>query len=157
MVILAYVADSSRGKVLNVWQFTNITGWGGWPYWWTVISFTENIRVYHGFKQLFIENVIRLILDNFDMQDDTTVGIWLSKDSVGSEIAPSSLTDWAGLMSFPSGDNLKSSYFEDILRLPKTISFVLSGLSIEQLLKHQLRIRCKSELTLWMIQQSRSR
>ena len=37
-------------------------------------------------------------------------------------------------MSFPSGDNLKSSNLEDILRLPKTISFVLSGLSIEQLL-----------------------
>ena len=55
-------------------------------------------------------------------------------------------------MSFPSGDNLKSSYFEDIPRLPKTISFVLSGLSIKQLSKHQLRIRCKSELRLWAIQ-----
>ena len=39
-------------------------------------------------------------------------------------------------MSFPSGDNLKSSNFEDIPRLPKTISFVLSGLSVKQLSKH---------------------
>ena len=51
-------------------------------------------------------------------------------------------------MSFPSGDNLKSSNFEDIPRLPKTISFVISGLSIKQMSKHQLRIRCKSELRL---------
>ena len=70
------------------------------------------------------------------MQDDTTVEIWLSKDSVGSKITPRSLTDWAGLISFPSGDNLKSSNFEDIPRLPKTISFVLSGLSIKQLSTH---------------------
>ena len=51
-------------------------------------------------------------------------------------------------MSFVSWDNLRSSNFEDIPRLPKTISFVLSGLSIKQLSKHQLRIRCKSELRL---------
>ena len=51
-------------------------------------------------------------------------------------------------MSFASGDNLKSSNFDDIPRLPKTISFVLSELRIKQLSKHQLRIRCKSELRL---------
>ena len=47
------------------------------------------------------------------MQDDIRIEIWLSKDSVVSEITPKSLTDWAGLMSFPNGDNLKSSNFED--------------------------------------------
>ena len=82
-------------------------------------------------------NLIQLIWDNFDVQDDT-VEIWLSKDIVGSEITPRSLTDWAGWMSFPEGDNLKSSDFEDIPRLPKTITFVLSGLSIKQLSKHHL-------------------
>ena len=84
----------------------------------------------------------------FDTQDDTVVEIWLSKDSVGSKITPTSLTDWPEMISFPSGDNLKSSYFEYILRLPKTISFVFSELSIKQLSKQQLRLRCKSELTL---------
>ena len=79
---------------------------------------------------------MRIIWSTFDMQDDTVVEIWLSKDSVGSEITQRSLTDWAGLMSFPSGDNLKSSNFEDIPRLLKTMSFVLSGLSIQQLSKH---------------------
>ena len=49
------------------------------------------------------------------MQDDTTVEIWLSKDSVGSKINLTSVTDWAGLMSFPSKDNFrKSNNFEDI-------------------------------------------
>ena len=38
------------------------------------------------------------------MQDDATVEIWLSKDSVGSKITPRSLTDWCGIMSFPSRD-----------------------------------------------------
>ena len=55
-------------------------------------------------------------------------------------------------MSFPNGDNLKSSNFEDIPRLQKTISFILSGLSMKQLSKRQLRNRCKSELTLSVIQ-----
>ena len=51
------------------------------------------------------------------MQDDTAVEIWLSKDSVGSKITLTSLTDWAGLMSFPSKDNYrKSNNFEDIPR-----------------------------------------
>ena len=55
------------------------------------------------------------------MQEDTTVEIWLSKDSVGSETTPRSLTDWAGLMPFCSRDNLKSSNFEDIPLLPKPL------------------------------------
>ena len=51
---------------------------------------------------------MRLIWGSFDMQYDTVVEIWLSKDSVGSKITPRSLTDLARLMSFPSRDNLRS-------------------------------------------------
>ena len=51
---------------------------------------------------------MRLIWGSFDMQYDTVVEIWLSKESVGSKITPRSLTDWARLMSFPRRDNLRS-------------------------------------------------
>ena len=49
------------------------------------------------------------------------------------------------LTMFSRKDNLKSSNLEHVLLPPKAIKFVLSGLIMKQLSKHQLQIRCKLE------------
>jgi len=66
------------------------------------------------------------MLVNLLAQDETVTEMWLSNDRVRSKVTPRSLMDSDGTSSFPSSESLI------IGRLPKTMSFVFSGLSIRR-------------------------
>ena len=83
----------------------------------------------------------RLVCARLDRQDEVVFKTWSSKVSCESRTTPRSLTEDARARSFPSRDILKSGSLASNCRLPKTMSFVLSGVKSKKLLKHQLRIK----------------
>ena len=98
----------------------------------------------------------RLICARLDMQDEVVFKTWSSKVSCESRTTPRPLTEDARARSFPSRDTLKSGSLACNCRLPKTMSFVLSGFKSKKLLKHQLRIKRRSLFRLFIaIEQSR--
>ena len=78
----------------------------------------------------------RLICVRLDMQGEVVFKTWSSNVSCGSRITPRSLAEDARARSFPRRDVLKSGNLVSSCRLPKTMSFVLSGFKIRKLLKH---------------------
>ena len=85
----------------------------------------------------------RLICVRLDMQDEVVFKTWISNVSCGSKITPRSLAKDAITRYFPR-DMLKSGSLASNCRLPKRMSFVLSGFRSRKLLKHQLRIKRRS-------------
>ena len=86
----------------------------------------------------------RLICARLDMQDEVVFKTWSSVVSCRSRTIPRSLAEDARAGSFPRRDMLKSESLASSCRLPKTISFVLSGFKSRKLLKQQLRIKRRS-------------
>ena len=86
----------------------------------------------------------RLICARLDIQDEVVFKTWSSNVSCGSRTIPRSLAEDARARSLPRRDILKLGSLASSCRLPKTMSFVLSGFKSRKLLKHQLRIKRRS-------------
>ena len=82
--------------------------------------------------------LIRLICVRLDIHGEVVFKTCSSNVSCGSRITPRSLAEDARARSFPRRDILKSGSLASSCRLPKTMSFVLSGFKSRKLLKHQI-------------------